>query len=151
MARNMIAKTYGGHPFEDKYACLTDLQVMILYRQAFSDKEREANDKFELIKTLSKAWSEKFDGMLDMLLMFTNPEFFEKKTEIDNLRDLGVELEEGDFLETFKETMAAVPKHYKVIEEGYGGDELTDADNGFADFVTGFKEQREALMQELKG
>lgn len=150
-ARHAVAKCYGGHPFEEKYACLTDLELLILYRQASFDNKEKVDDKIALIKTLNEAWSDKFDNMLEMLLMFTNPKMYAKKNELVGLKEFESEMKDGDYASIFEETMKAVPQTYTIIEEDSFAQELSEDEEAFSKFVTGFVNKRESLMKSIKG
>lgn len=148
-----MARHYGGHPFEKRYACLTDLQLVVLYRQAFLDKEEELEFNFkQYIRPVSSAWSDQFKDLAEMISMFTDPKMFSKYQELIEQKSFEKEAEEEDLESVLFDTLKAVPQTYEVeTEEDIASQTLSSKDEEFNDFVAGWVDDKESLFKLLRG
>lgn len=148
-----MARHYGGHPFEKRYACLTDLQLVVLYRQAFLDKEEELEFNFkQYIRPVSSAWSDLFKDLAEMISMFSDPKMFAKYQELLEQKKYESEVEEEDLESVLFETLSAVPQSYEVeTEDDLTSQPLTEADEEFNDFVSGWVDDKDSLFKLLRG
>lgn len=147
---NKIARHYGGHPFEKRYACLTELQIVILYRQAFlNEKESVDNTVKGYIEPLFKAWSDLMNDFTERISMFSNPELFKSYKELLEQKKYVEEVEEEDLTKVLFETLEAVPIMVEVPNEE---DQIPtmEEDPELSKLMTGWIEDTDDIIKKLR-
>lgn len=149
--RNKVARHYGGHPFEERYACLTDLQIVVLYRQAFLDEADNYKHIAEnYVRPISDAWSDKFDKMTEMISLFSNAEMFKRYKDYKDQKEYEQEIEEKNLTDVLFETLNAVPAYYE-IETAPEYERFLKEDTEYNELITGWVSNKDELFKDLRG
>lgn len=117
------------------------------------DKEEELEFNFkQYIRPVSSAWSDLFKDLAEMISMFSDPKMFAKYQELLEQKKYESEVEEEDLESVLFETLSAVPQSYEVeTEDDLTSQPLTEADEEFNDFVSGWVDDKDSLFKLLRG
>lgn len=152
--RSRVARHFKGHPFEEKYACLTDLQLLVLYRQVFLDEQEEYERIVNsYVKPISQAWSDNFKILFkdfaDQISFITDPKLFKKYDEVIRQKHFEKEAKEENLEDLLFETLKQVPSYYEIETEDNSTLKIKE-DDSFDEMMTGWVEQKENIFKMLR-
>lgn len=110
--RAKVASRANGHVFEERFTQLTDIQLMIAYRQALKEEEQEWDDK----NTLNKHWAEKLDDLFEVLYIFVDAKRYNLVQQMKELEDHRAEVTPEEFPEVWDQLMQSLPEEIIVDE-----------------------------------
>lgn len=145
-----IAAHYGGHPFEPKYTCLTDMQIIVLYRQVFlNEKVAFENNVDRYVKPIMKALSEILNDNAEYIAMFSDIKLFKQVKEMADQKKYEKEVEENDLVSVLFETIRAVEQEI-IVEDVQDNPMEEHLNEEFEEQVTGWVTARENLFESLR-
>lgn len=145
-----IAAHYGGHPFEPKYTCLTDMQIIVLYRQVFlNEKVAFENNVDRYIKPIMKALSEVLNDNAEYIAMFSDIKLFKQVKEMAEQKKYEKEVEENDLVSVLFETIRSVEQEI-IVEDVQDNPIHEHLNEEFEEQVTGWVTARENLFESLR-
>ena len=110
--RAMIAKRAHGHPFEERFTKLNPIQLIVAYRQAVKDEQREVEDKVDLFVKLITF----LKGQFELNNMFTNDKMFSLMKEFEQIKEHRDDINEDNFSEVWAEAMEMFPSEFEVSD-----------------------------------
>lgn len=111
--RAKVAQRAKGHVFEERFMNLSGLQLIIAYRQAVKEEQKE----FETLGETLQATFKRFDRYFEDLNIYTNPKLWmemQKEQELKVMRD---EVNENNFDEEWAKVMSFAPATVMAVEE----------------------------------
>lgn len=144
--RAKVASRAKGHVFEDRFMKLSGLKLIIAYRQALKEENKEFETLGEILKTGFNRLEENFKT----LNMFTNPDLFVRVKQEAELKTMREEIDENNFDDIWAETMSFAPKTVTVQENvpDINNSTLPKLDKKTQDLITGFLPKRKITPKE---
>lgn len=99
--RSVVARFWGGHPFEEKYLNITHEQLLVLYRDARKQIKQERDDKVSIYNTLTKIFGDTIKNNAHFVALVSNPEVYNIIREAEEMEQHREEISDEQFMEEF--------------------------------------------------
>lgn len=143
--RAKVASRAKGHVFEERFKKLSGLQLIIAYRQATKDEQKEFSDLGDILQAAFK----RFDNYFEELNIYTNPKLwmeFKKEKELNTMRD---EVSPDNFNAIWEETMKFAPAVVMAeAPEPTLSKSLPKLDPKTQEILTGFLPKKRRTLKE---
>lgn len=146
--RSKVARSSGGHAFEDRFLNLSELQLVILYNDISREEEKEKTEKMELVKMMNELWSNKFNGLFEVLRFFVNPQMYKAVKEMEEIKHLEKEVSVENFSEEWEKMMEMIPTEYIVDDRPVDLESVSEHDPEFEELLTGWLEVSKKYNKE---
>lgn len=99
--RSVVARFWGGHPFEEKYLNIAHEQLLVLYRDALKQTREDRNEKVDLYNTLIRIFGDTVKNNAHFVALVSNPEIYKIIHEAEELKKHREEISDEQFMEEF--------------------------------------------------
>lgn len=112
LMRAKVASRAKGHVFEERFLKLNGIPLVVAYRQALREEEKDHT----LIRVLNDAWTKRFEHFFKVLYMFTDMDRWVAIEQMKELEGLRGEINAEEFPDIWEEIMSVIPSTV-IIEE----------------------------------
>ena len=150
--RAKVASRSGGHVFEKRFVEMSQLQLIIAYRQIVREEEQERKKEggqLEIVKTLHEIWMKRIGRLEDNLSFFNDRELYSHVQEMKEIAKHREEVKPEDFPEIWDEMMEHLPQQIFVEDETPDpGDSYESVNAEMDELITGWYNNSMKYKQE---
>lgn len=143
--RALVARHYGGTPFDDKYLSMPSERLYILWAEARREVSKSLEKEFKQAKFM--------DTLARFVSMIANPEVYKKFVEIEKLDEFREEFTPEQAVEDFKAIKKMGLEFLEVIQTEQAEEALPQADPELERFFenegfSGFQRELQELVDK---